>query len=131
MLQATVGMPGSGGGGGGSEGFSARGGTLVVHEWTGSGPKKLHVHHEDDEAWHVLAGVLRFRFVGGSLDVPAGGTVFVPAGLAHTYEALGDDARYLLILTPRIDELIREIQKTKDRSGDAELYRRYASEVVE
>lgn len=62
--------------------------------------------------------------------MPAGGTVFVPAGVAHTYEA-SDDARYLLILTPRIDALIREIQKTRDRSGDAELYRRFESEVVE
>ena len=34
--------------------------TLVVHEWTKSGPSWLHVHRSDDEAWHVLEGALRF-----------------------------------------------------------------------
>src|SRR5437762_54941 len=45
-----------------------------------------------------LDGTLRFRFVDRTVDVPAGGTVFVPAGVAHAYEAI--DARYLIVLTP-------------------------------
>ena len=109
--------------------FTAVGASFIVHEWRGSGPALLHVHHEDDEAWHVLEGTLRFRFVDRVVDVPAGGTVFVPAGVAHTYDAI--DARYLIVLTHRLAALIRELQETRDSSTQAAIYRRHASELLE
>jgi uncharacterized cupin superfamily protein len=114
--------------------FSAAGGSFIIHEWTGSGPAAMHVHHSDDEAWHVLTGTLRFRFADRSVEVSDGGTVFVPAGVAHTYETLDDRgvaARYLIILTPRLDSLIRELQQRPERSALAEIYRRHASELLE
>jgi mannose-6-phosphate isomerase-like protein (cupin superfamily) len=49
--------------------------TICIHEWRGSGPATLHVHHEDDEAWYVLEGELRFRFGDRSEVAPAGSTV--------------------------------------------------------
>jgi quercetin dioxygenase-like cupin family protein len=104
--------------------------SFAIHEWRGSGPPYLHLHHEDDEAWHVLDGKLRFRFVGRTMDAGPGSTVFVPAGVAHTYEAL-EQARYLVILTPRLRSLIAELQSTPDRSGDAEIFRKHRSEIVE
>jgi mannose-6-phosphate isomerase-like protein (cupin superfamily) len=109
--------------------FSAGGDSFVIHEWRGSGPRSLHVHHGDDEAWHVLEGTLRFRFADRTVDVPAGGTAFVPAGVPHTYEAI--DARYLIVVTPRLDALIRELQATPDRTAHAALYLKYASELLE
>lgn len=107
----------------------AVGQSFVIREWRGSGPAALHVHHADDEAWHVLQGTLHFRFSDREIDVPAGGTVFVPAGVAHTYQAT--DARYLIILTPRLDALIRELQSTKDRASHSAIYRRYQSSLLE
>jgi mannose-6-phosphate isomerase-like protein (cupin superfamily) len=80
--------------------LAASGASFSVMEWRGSGPRNLHIHHADDEAWHVLEGTLRFRFTDGEMDVPAGGTVYVPAGVPHTYVA--QDARYLIVLTPRL-----------------------------
>jgi mannose-6-phosphate isomerase-like protein (cupin superfamily) len=109
--------------------FSAVGQSFAVHEWRGSGPAVLHVHHADDEAWHVLDGTLRFRFVDRVVEVGQGGTVFVPAGVAHTYEALG--ARYLIVLTPRLAALIAELQHTADRSQHAAVYEKYDSELLE
>ena len=109
--------------------FSAAGQSFVLHEWRGSGPAAMHVHHGDDEAWHVLEGTLRFRFLDRVADVGAGGTVFVPAGVAHTYEAL--DARYLIVLTPRLAALIAELQRTPDREQHAEVYRKHDSELLE
>jgi mannose-6-phosphate isomerase-like protein (cupin superfamily) len=53
---------------------SAAGDALVIREWTDSGPSYLHIHHCDDEAWHVLEGYLRFRFEHGEVDAPAGTT---------------------------------------------------------
>ena len=113
-----------------SQRIAADGVSFAIHEWKGSGPPQLHVHHEDDEAWHVLEGGLRFRFADRTLDVNAGSTVFVPAGVAHTYVSL-PDARYLVILTPRLRELIAALSSTPDRSGDEEIYRRYRSELLE
>jgi mannose-6-phosphate isomerase-like protein (cupin superfamily) len=109
--------------------FAAAGASFSIREWRGSGPAALHVHHADDEAWHVLEGCLHFRFADREIDVPAGGTVFVPAGVPHTYQAT--DARYLIILTPRLDALIRELQATPDRKTHPEVYRKYESTLLE
>ena len=112
-----------------AERFSATGNSFSVHEWRGSGPAIMHVHHADDEAWHVLEGVLRFRFPDCTVEVTAGGTMFVPAGAAHTYEAI--DARYLIILTPRLDALIKALQSERDRGRHAEIYHAHQSEMLE
>jgi hypothetical protein len=109
--------------------LSADGQTLVIKEWRGSGPAALHVHHRDDEAWHVLEGSLHFRFGDRELDAPAGSTVFVPAGVAHTYQA--HDARYLLIMPPRLAALIAELQAARDPAAHAAIYRKHESAVLE
>ncbi|HEV2954444.1 MAG TPA: cupin domain-containing protein [Candidatus Dormibacteraeota bacterium] len=114
---------------GDAERIDVDGETFGVHEWRGSGPPHLHVHHEDDEAWHVLEGTLKFRFADGAIDAGPGDTVFVPAGVAHTYEA-AQPARYLVVLTPRLRALIQELQNAPDRSGDADIYHRHRSEIV-
>src|SRR5216117_1908992 len=103
----------------------APGASFSIKEWRGSGPAALHVHHADDEAWHVLEGTLHFRFADRELDVAAGGTVFVPAGVPHTYRA--DNARYLIVLTPRLAALIAELQATKDPTAHAAVYERHDS----
>jgi mannose-6-phosphate isomerase-like protein (cupin superfamily) len=112
-----------------AERLSAVGSSFSVKEWRGSGPAALHVHHADDEAWHVLEGTLRFRFADREVEIPAGGTVFVPAGVAHTYQAT--DARYLIVLTPRLSALISELQQTADRSAHAAVYRKHESTLLE
>ena len=63
----------------------ANGQSFIIQEWSGSGPDYLHVHHADDEAWHVLEGTLTFRFQDRDVDASAGTTVFVPAGVPHAY----------------------------------------------
>lgn len=110
--------------------FFASGNSFEVHEWRGSGPATLHVHHSDDEAWHVLEGELTFRYADRTETVGAGGTVFVPAGVAHTYTA-GSDARYLIILTPRLSALIAALQEDRHPSRQHEIYRRFDSELLE
>jgi uncharacterized RmlC-like cupin family protein len=110
--------------------FSASGDSFGIHEWRGSGPPTLHVHHSDDEAWHVLDGELTFRYSGRTETVGPGMTVFVPAGVAHTYTA-GDDARYLIVLTPRLSALIAALQAEHDPVKQHEIYQRFDSEVLE
>ena len=94
----------------------------------GSGPPYLHVHYEDDEAWHVLEGTLTFTFTNNTIDATKGATVFVPAGVAHTYSA-NEFARYLIILTPRLNDLISELQNSPmDQHGA--IMKKYKSEII-
>ena len=110
--------------------FSAIGRAFEIHEWRGSGPATLHVHHSDDEAWHVLEGQLNFRYADRAETIGPGVTVFVPAGVAHTYSA-GADARYLIVLTPRLSALIATLQADRDPAHQNEIYRRFDSELLE
>ncbi len=109
--------------------ISAVGQSLIVQEWTGSGAGYMHVHHEDDEAWHVLEGSLTFMLPEGEVVAGAGTTVFVPAGTPHDYKENGGPARYLIILTPRLHALIQELHNTP-WSEHAEVQKKYRSEIV-
>ena len=100
----------------GAAAISAAGASLVVREWTDSGPSYLHIHRSDDEAWHVLEGSLRFIFPDREVDAPAGTTVFVPAGSPHTYRVAGP-SRYLIFLTPRLDRLIAKLRSLREPSA--------------
>jgi len=110
--------------------FSAAGQSFEIHEWRGSGPATLHVHHADDEAWHVLAGEITFRFADRTETAGPGQTIFVPAGVAHTYTT-GPDARYLIVLTPRLRALIAALQADRDPTHQHDIYRRFQSELLE
>jgi len=110
--------------------FAASGSSFGVYEWRGSGPATLHVHHADDEAWHILAGELTFRYANRTEVAGPGTTVFVPAGVAHTYTA-GPDARYLIILTPHLKSLIAALQADRDPAHQREIYSRFDSELLE
>jgi mannose-6-phosphate isomerase-like protein (cupin superfamily) len=110
--------------------FSASGNSFSIREWRGSGPATLHVHHSDDEAWHVLEGELIFRYADRTESVGPETTVFVPAGMPHTYLA-GADTRHLIVLTPRIAALISTLQSDRDPAHQHEIYRRFDSELLE
>ena len=110
--------------------ISAIGGSFDIYEWSGSGPDYLHVHHSDDEAWHVLEGVLTFRFKDKVVEAPAGTTIFVPAGVPHSYYEAHGPTRYLIILTPRLRELISALHAASIKEH-GEIMRRFDSEIVE
>jgi uncharacterized cupin superfamily protein len=110
--------------------ISAAGGSFDIYEWSGSGPDYLHVHHSDDEAWHILEGTLTFKFSDKVVDVHAGTTVFVPAGVAHTYYESHGPTRYLIILTPRLRELISALHAAPFKQHK-EIMLRFDSEIVD
>jgi quercetin dioxygenase-like cupin family protein len=63
------------------------------------------------------------------LEAPAGSTIFVPAGVPHTYQAR--EARYLIIMPPRLSALIAELQTNREPASQVAIYRRYDSELLE
>jgi hypothetical protein len=82
------------------------------------------------KGWHILDGELTFRYADRTETVGPGTTVFVPAGVAHTYTA-GPDARYLIVLTPRLSALIAALQADHDPAHQHEIYQRFDSQVLE
>jgi len=110
--------------------FSAIGRTFEIHEWRGSGPATLPLHHSGDEAWHVLDGQPVFRYADRTETVGPGMTVSVPAGVAPTYTAAGD-ARYLIVLTPGLSALIVALQADREPAHQREIYRRFDSVLLE
>lgn len=110
--------------------IAATGRSFDVHEWRGSGPGYLHVHHADDEAWHVLEGTLTFRLGDKEVEAPAGTTLFVPAGVPHDYYVSQEPGRYLIILTPRLRELISALEAAP-RQEHNQIMRKFESEILE
>src|ERR1044072_1755333 len=110
--------------------ISAMGGSFDIYEWSGRGPDYLHVHHSDDEAWHVLDGTLTFKFSDRTVEVPAGTTVFVPAGVPHSYYEAHGPARYLIILTPRLRDLISALHAAPLKEHHA-IMQKFDSEILE
>ena len=115
--------------------------SFVVAEWAdpGGGQDRpmyiapLHIHHEDDEAWYVLEGTLTVRLGDEDLRVPAGGAVFATHGTPHTYwNPDPRPTRYLLIMTPRIKQLIDALHSLTDHSPEtmAATFKRYQSEYL-
>lgn len=102
------------------------GSDFVVAEWTAPAPTSterelmapVHVHRGDDEAWYVLEGALGFVLDGVELTVPAGGAALARAGVAHTYwNAASTPTRYLILMTPRIREMIAVLHDPERRRG--------------
>lgn len=110
--------------------IAATGISFDVHEWSGSGPDYLHVHYADDEAWHILEGTLTFRFRDKQVDAQAGTTVFVPAGVPHSYFEAHGPTRYLIILTPRLRDLISALHDAP-REQHNEIMRKFETEILE
>jgi quercetin dioxygenase-like cupin family protein len=66
----------------------------------GEGPP-VHTHANEDEAWYVLEGELRFRVDAEEWTLPAGSFVFVPSGTTYAFQNIGaQPARILVIFTP-------------------------------
>jgi mannose-6-phosphate isomerase-like protein (cupin superfamily) len=117
------------------------GSDFVLAEWTAppssSGKQELvaplHIHHADDEAWYVLEGTLGFLLDGIESLVSTGGAVMAKAGVAHTYwNSSSAPTRYLIIMTPRISELIAVLHDPDRRQGrtTAEIFAAYRSYLV-
>lgn len=109
--------------------------TLAIEECptegVGTEVAPLHVHHSDDEAWHVVSGALRFRFADEELIAKAGATVLVPAGVPHTFGNAGPEpSRFLIVLPTRLRDLIDELHQTEPAVHPA-VYRRFESELLE
>jgi mannose-6-phosphate isomerase-like protein (cupin superfamily) len=114
---------------------------FVIAEWADPGAPEgpprliapLHVHHSDDEAWYILEGRLAFLLGDQQVEAPTGTAVFAPRGVPHTYwNPSPTPARYLLIMTPTIRNLINALHTSVERDPGTlqTIFHRYNSDLV-
>lgn len=116
-------------------GGSAVGTTLALANWPTQGVSTevapLHVHHQDDEAWYVVEGALRFRLADREVIAPAGSTVLIPAGVPHTFGNAGPEpSRYVIVMTTRLQQLISKLHEVP-AADHAAVYREFESTLLE
>jgi len=89
----------------------------LLHSITapGEGPP-MHLHHREDETYHILDGEYEFRVADTTILAGRGDTVYGPRSIPHTYRNIGKHpAKMLVLLTPggferffeRVGELAR------------------------
>jgi mannose-6-phosphate isomerase-like protein (cupin superfamily) len=110
--------------------------SFVVADWTdpGTHPGRpiagLHLHRADDEAWYVLSGRLGFQVNDEQVEVGAGGSILVVRGTPHSYwNAVAEPTRYLLVMTPRIHQLIEALHSGA-RTDWAAIFEEHESELL-
>jgi quercetin dioxygenase-like cupin family protein len=81
---------------------SASGGRIGLFEAVvqdGDGPPP-HIHHNEDEAIHVLEGEYEFWLDGFARRLGPGEAIFLPRGVPHTFRVARGPGRSLTVVTP-------------------------------
>ena len=80
----------------------ATGGRYAVVEVAGRGGDMppLHVHHREDEVFHVLAGTMSLHLPGEHVELGAGDTFVTPRGIPHACRVESETARWLVFCEP-------------------------------
>lgn len=79
----------------------------------------LHVHHAEDEAFHVLEGELRIRAGDADYRIGAGQAALGPVGVPHSYRVESPEgARWLVVTTHGdLERFIRAVSRPAARPG--------------
>ena len=72
----------------------------------------LHVHHDEDEVFHVLDGEVTLFLPGQEVALAAGETFRAPRGIPHTYRVESSTARLLVFCAPaRFEGFVRAVSE--------------------
>lgn len=97
-----------------------------------------HVHHNEDEAFYVLEGELRFFSGDRSWVAGPGGFAFLPRGIPHGFRTEGESpSRSLLLATPGgFDGFVADLSDPAPPAGPPDMDRlmqaaaRYEVEIL-
>jgi len=73
--------------------------SVLEHHLPSGDSPPLHVHRNEDEIFHILAGVMRFNVDGKELEARAGQTVMAPKGLPHSFRVQSAEGAHMLTIT--------------------------------
>ncbi|MFN3286471.1 MAG: cupin domain-containing protein [bacterium] len=72
----------------------------------------LHIHHTEDEVFHVIEGTLQLRVGAEDRTLGSGEGLLAPKGVPHTYRVLSDRARWLTVTTGRdFEDFVRAMAR--------------------
>jgi quercetin dioxygenase-like cupin family protein len=72
----------------------------------------LHVHHDEDEVFHVLDGEVTLFLPGQEVSLVTGETFRAPSDIPHTYRVESTTARLLVFCVPaRFDGFVRAVSE--------------------
>jgi len=64
------------------------------------GGTPVHVHHDEDETFYILAGEVTFLVGDEQIDVAAGDFLFAPRDIPHAYVVRSERSRILSTISP-------------------------------
>ena len=85
----------------------------------------MHVQDDEDELFLIVDGTYRFWVNGSPTGVESGALVFIPRGVPHRFEVLGDrTGRHWVVGTPGgFDRFFAECAKVFDAAGAPDFAR--------
>lgn len=88
----------------------------------------LHRHLREDEIFYVLEGHVRFKADDTLFEAPTGSFMFVPRGVPHCFQNVGDaPARLLVMFTPAgMERFYEEHAKLPSGPVDPDAFRAIA-----
>jgi quercetin dioxygenase-like cupin family protein len=95
-----------------------------------SGPP-THIHQAEDEFFYVVNGEFNFKLGDRVVSAPARSIVFVPRGIAHTFQNVGTEPGMLLVgVTPGGFEKMFAERQDVDAETNRTLMKMHNMEVV-
>jgi mannose-6-phosphate isomerase-like protein (cupin superfamily) len=82
-----------------SSGEGADGICVMEHRLPFDDAPPLHVHHDEDEVFHILEGRMRFVLGGRTIEAGAGETVLAPKGVPHTFRIISAEGARVMVIT--------------------------------
>lgn len=100
----------------GSDGIS-----VLEHRASKGDSPPLHIHHDEDEIFHVLEGEVRYRVGNQERRAGPGEILLGPKGIPHTYRVESSEARMLTITRGGFETFIRAFGRPAERNGLPDL----------
>jgi quercetin dioxygenase-like cupin family protein len=101
--------------------------TVIDSDTTGGAPR--HVHAHEDECFYVLDGTISVECGDDAWVLGKGAFVFLPGGVPHAWDVVGERAKVLIITAPAgLEEFLRELHEAE--SSPPEVARRHGIEFL-
>jgi mannose-6-phosphate isomerase-like protein (cupin superfamily) len=89
---------------------TARRVAVIEHDAPRASGPPLHVHHHQDEWFHVIDGELTLWIGGRVITAPADSLVYGPRDIPHTFTVSSERARFLNVAAPAgLEKLMRAL----------------------
>lgn len=96
---------------------NADGISLIEHRMARDFAVPQHVHDEETESFYLLEGEVRIRIDDETRTLRTGDAASVPAGTAHSFRVVSDEARFLTVTTGQFEEMVRSLGRPAGAAG--------------